>query len=70
MKILLDTHIFLSFIENNNRLSEEWHLEIENPDNQVYLSVASVWECVIKYQIGKLNFPESQLSLSNEKKIS
>lgn len=59
MKILLDTHIFLWFIENNNRLSAQWRVEIENPDNQVYLSVASVWECIIKYQIGKLNFPES-----------
>lgn len=59
MKILLDTHIFLWFIENNNRLSVQWRVEIENPDNQVYLSVASVWECIIKYQIGKLNFPES-----------
>lgn len=59
MKILLDTHIFLWFIENNNRLSAQWRTEIENPDNQVYLSVASVWECIIKYQIGKLNFPES-----------
>ena len=59
MKILLDTHIFLWFIENNNRLSAPWRIEIENPDNQVYLSVASVWECIIKYQIGRLNFPES-----------
>jgi PIN domain nuclease of toxin-antitoxin system len=59
MKLLLDTHIFLWFIENNNRLSAQWRVEIENPDNQVYLSVASVWECIIKYQIGKLNFPES-----------
>ena len=23
------------------------------------MSVVSIWECVIKYQIGKLNFPES-----------
>ena len=59
MKILLDTHIFLWFIENNNRWSAQWRTEIENPDNQVYLSVASVWKCIIKYQIGKLNFPES-----------
>ena len=59
MKILLDTHVFLWFIQNDNRLSAKWRTEIEAPDNQVFFSVASVWDCVIKYQIGKLNFPES-----------
>ena len=59
MKILLDTHVFLWFIQNDNRLSAKWRTEIEAPDNQVFFSVASVWECVIKYQLGKLNFPES-----------
>ncbi len=59
MKILLDTHVFLWFIQNDNRLSAKWRTEIETPDNQVFLIVASVWECVIKYQLGKLNFPES-----------
>jgi len=37
---------------------------IQNPDNEKFLSVVSVWECVIKYQIGKLDFsssPESYL---------
>lgn len=68
MKILLDTHVFLWFIENNNCLSAPWRIEIENPDNQVYLSVASVWECIIKYQIGKLNFPESPEIYLTEKR--
>ena len=30
----------------------------KNSNNEVFLSVISVWECVIKYQLGKLNFPE------------
>jgi PIN domain nuclease of toxin-antitoxin system len=29
----------------------------QNPANEVYLSVASVWEAVIKYNLGKLPFP-------------
>ncbi len=28
-------------------------------NNELFLSVVSIWECVIKYQIGKLNFPSS-----------
>jgi PIN domain nuclease of toxin-antitoxin system len=59
MKTLLDTHIFIWLIDEDNRLDSLWREEIKNPQNQIFLSVASVWECVIKYQIGKLNFPQS-----------
>jgi PIN domain nuclease of toxin-antitoxin system len=59
MKILLDTHIFIWLIDEDNRLDSLGREEIKNPQNQIFLSVASVWECVIKYQIGKLNFPQS-----------
>ena len=59
MKILLDTHIFIWLIDEDNRLDSLWREEIKNPQNQIFLSVASVWECVIKHQIGKLNFPQS-----------
>lgn len=59
MKLLLDTHIFLWFIINNNRLSQKYCDSISNPDNEIYLSVVSVWEAMIKYQLGKLTLPES-----------
>lgn len=58
MKILLDTHIFLWFIDEDIRLNALWRKDINNPDNQIFLSVVSVWECIIKNQIGKLNFPK------------
>jgi PIN domain nuclease of toxin-antitoxin system len=51
MKILLDTHIFLWLISGDRRLSTD-------SDNAVYLSVISVWESSIKYQLGKLPLPE------------
>ncbi len=59
MKILLDTHLFLWFISNNKRLSERCYDAISNRDNEIYLSVVSVWEAMIKYQLGKLPLPES-----------
>ncbi|MGI0480524.1 type II toxin-antitoxin system VapC family toxin [Geminocystis sp. CENA526] len=59
MKILLDTHIFLWLIHKNKLLSKEVIELINNPKNEIFLSVVSIWECVIKYQISKLNFPES-----------
>lgn len=59
MKILLDTHIFLWFISGDSRLSIDVQNAIRDPNNEAYLSVVSVWESIIKNQLGKLPLPES-----------
>lgn len=58
MKILLDTHIFLWFVNGDNRLSTEVRNAISDYDNEVYLSIISIWECIVKYKLGKLPLPE------------
>jgi PIN domain nuclease of toxin-antitoxin system len=58
MKILLDTHIFLWFISGDTRLPTDVRDAIRDPDNEVYLSSVSVWEAIIKHQLGKLPLPE------------
>jgi PIN domain nuclease of toxin-antitoxin system len=58
MKILLDTHIFLWFISADSRLSVDIRDFIRDLDNEIYLSVVSIWECLVKYQLGKLPLPE------------
>lgn len=58
MILLLDTHIFLWFITNDSKLPLKYSSTITNLENEVYLSVASSWEMLIKYQIGKLSLPE------------
>ena len=58
MNILLDTHIFLWFISDDSRISVNVREAIQNPEHQVYLSSVSVWEAIVKYQLGKLPFPE------------
>ncbi len=59
MKLLLDTHIFLWFISGDNRLSDDQRDSIQDPGNEVFLSVASLWEIIVKYQLGKLPLPQS-----------
>lgn len=59
MKLLLDTHIFLWFINGDSQLPAQISQQIQDVNNNVYLSVISVWECTIKYQLGKLPLPES-----------
>jgi PIN domain nuclease of toxin-antitoxin system len=51
MKLLLDTHIFLWFISGDPPLSKNIQNAIRNPENEVYLSVISIWEAIIKYQL-------------------
>jgi PIN domain nuclease of toxin-antitoxin system len=58
MKILLDTHIFLWFISGDTQLSIDVRNVIRDPNNEVYLSAISVWEAIVKYQLGKLPLPE------------
>ncbi|MEM6840042.1 MAG: type II toxin-antitoxin system VapC family toxin [Cyanobacteria bacterium P01_C01_bin.120] len=59
MRILLDTHIFLWFISGDTRLSGDLRDAIRDPSNEVYLSAVSVWEAIVKYQLGKLPLPEN-----------
>jgi len=59
MKLLLDTHIFLWFISGDKRLSKTMCDSICDLNNEVYLSVVSIWEATIKHQLGKLPLPQS-----------
>ena len=54
MRILLDTHTFLWFIQDNPRLSAHAQELIEDQNNEILLSIASIWEIAIKISIGKL----------------
>ena len=56
MRLLLDTHIFLWYISADSRLPSAFLTAIESKGNTVYLSIVSVWEAVIKYDLGKLPF--------------
>jgi PIN domain nuclease of toxin-antitoxin system len=53
MRYLLDTHALLWFI-NGEGLPENIASEITEPNNNIYLSIASIWEIAIKYSLGKL----------------
>jgi PIN domain nuclease of toxin-antitoxin system len=59
MRLLLDTHVFLWYISADPKLPAVFRDAIRNPAVEVYLSVASVWEVVIKHALGKLSLPEA-----------
>lgn len=59
MRLLLDTHVFLWLITDDVRLPARFRNASSDTSNEVFLSVASVWEAVIKFLAGKLPLPEA-----------
>ena len=59
MQVLLDTNAFLWWVTNDSKLSSVARNIISNPQNEIFFSVVSAWEIVIKAKIGKLPLPES-----------
>ncbi len=56
MNLLLDTHIFLWWIDGTP-MPQATMDAVSNPDNAVWLSAASAWEITIKASLGKLHVP-------------
>lgn len=54
MRLLIDTHILIYFLEGNNLLPNSHQQIIANSNNEVLISIASLWEMAIKISIGKL----------------
>lgn len=57
MRVLLDTHVFLWWIEGDAGLSRKANRTIADPTNECLLSLASCWEMATKISLGKLKLP-------------
>jgi PIN domain nuclease of toxin-antitoxin system len=66
MNLLIDTHILLWWLGQQEKLSENIIRAIENTRNNVFISSAAIWEIVIKKQIGKLQSPDNLPEVLNE----
>jgi PIN domain nuclease of toxin-antitoxin system len=55
LKLLLDTHVFMWWDHDEKKLSQAAFDAISDPRNEVLFSVVTVWEMIIKTQIGKLS---------------
>ena len=60
MRLLLDTHILLWWLADDQHLSEAAR-EAVNTAAEVRFSTASVWEIAIKRKLGRLDVPEDYL---------
>jgi PIN domain nuclease of toxin-antitoxin system len=58
VRLLLDTHVWLWWNTEPERLSTAARRQIGDTRNEVFLSAASVWEIAIKQRLGKLPLSE------------
>ena len=56
MKLLLDTHVLLWAAADPRRLSQRARDMIDDRENRLFFSVASLWEVVIKSALGRADF--------------
>ena len=54
-QLLLDTHIFIWYLTDDPKLGSALSNHLENPENELFISIASLWEIAIKVNVGKLN---------------
>ncbi len=59
MRLLLDTQCWLWWFSQPEKLNENAIAKIADETNEIWFSVASVWEMGIKVSIGKLPLPEN-----------
>jgi len=56
MKLLLDTHLLLWAAGEPDRLSAKARRLIDDPNNELLFSAASLWEVAIKHGLGRDDF--------------
>jgi PIN domain nuclease of toxin-antitoxin system len=59
MRLLLDTNVFIWLNDSPQRIGEKVMSIVANPDNDLFLSLTSIWEMQIKIQLGKLQLSDS-----------
>ena len=58
MKVLIDTHVFLWFMEGVRLRQNSVDFLDDTVDNEIFVSLATAWEISIKYGVGKLKLPD------------
>jgi PIN domain nuclease of toxin-antitoxin system len=69
MQYLLDTHTLIWLFENNPQISDRAKSLILNESNQLFVSIASLWEMTIKSSLGKLDLSLPLSDLFTQKLI-
>lgn len=64
MKFLPDTHLLVWAAEQDNRLPAAANILLNDPDNEIFFSAASIWEVSIKSRLGRSDFQIDPFALT------
>ena len=63
MKYLLDTHVLLWAASTPEKLGQSVRQQLEDRQNQLYFSAASIWEIAIKQELNRADFKVDVMQL-------
>ena len=66
MKYLIETHTLIWIVTNNSKLSDKARSLYLDSDNDIYFSMASIWEMAIKISIKKMSIQTSLINFIND----
>ena len=69
MRFLLDTHVLLWWLANDQNLSADIRGVIGNPNNICFVSAVTIWEIALKNSIGKLRQPDDLLAVLQDNRF-
>jgi PIN domain nuclease of toxin-antitoxin system len=61
LRLLLDSHIFVWWLDDDRRLGQEARNLITDQNNLIHVSAASIWELEIKQALGRLTIRSAEL---------
>jgi len=66
MRVLIDSHALIWYVDQDNLLSLASHAAISDPANDLLLSAGSIWEIGIKVGLGKIVLTQPFKSWMNQ----
>lgn len=66
MRLLLDTHVWIWWLTDPDRLSRPAYMALRDADSELFLSPASTWELMVKSTAGRVAVSESVEALVEE----
>jgi PIN domain nuclease of toxin-antitoxin system len=70
VRLLIDSHVFLWWAEASSALGAAARNAIADPTNEVLISIAALWELMIKASLGKLNLPADLETMVTRQRFS
>lgn len=70
MNYLIDTHILLWLLDDESAIPASTLTQVKDPANQVFVSMATIWEIAIKRSLGKLIISQPTQTIIDELALS